>query len=100
MNAALIICLGITFIAIGIIFCAIAMYLASPNVSKKATISKPSSIIFYIIGALTAVSGVLALIFRSIITKTALQITSLIYLVALIILLSIFTYMLKGIDKK
>ena len=96
MQKGYIIALGIAFIAAGAFFCLIALYLSRPESVKKAAISKPSSIIFYIIGALTLVMGLLALIFLSSLTKSAVQIGSLLYLVLLTVLFAIFTFMLKG----
>ena len=92
--------LGIVFLIVGLAFCAIAMYLGRPESVKKAPIYKPSSVIFYLIGALTFAVGLVMLIFSKELTKAGIQICALIYLLVLTVIFSIFTYMIKGIDKK
>ena len=89
--------IAIVFLVAGIIFCIIAMYLGRPSSVQKAPISKPCSIIFYIIGALTVVNGIMALIFKDILTKHALQIAALLYLAAITVLLSVFSFLIKDV---
>ncbi len=95
-----IILFGIVFIIIGLIACGVAFYLGRPESVKKTPIAKPSSIIFYIIGALTFVTGLLFLIFSKNLTKKAFQIFVLIYLGGLTVLLCIYTALIKTGAKK
>ena len=95
-----IILFGIVFIIIGLVACGVAFYLGRPESVKKAAIAKPSSIIFYIIGALTVVTGILFLIFSKDLTKKAFQIFVLSYLVCLTVLMCVFTALIKVGGKK
>ena len=99
-GAMKIILFGIMFILIGLVSCGVAFYLGRPESVKKAPISKPSSIIFYIIGALTFVTGLLFLIFSKEMEKNTFQIFVLIYLGCLTVLLCIFTGLIKKGAKK
>ena len=92
--------LGIIFIVMGLAFCGVAMYLGRPESVKKASIYKPSSVIFYSIGALTFAVGLVILIFAREISKSGIQLCALIYLALLTVIFSVFTHMIKGIDKK
>lgn len=95
MQKGYIIALAVAFMVVGAFFCAIAAFLSRPESVKKAAVSKPSSIIFFMLGALTIVFGLLALLFCGSLTKAALQIGALLYLVLLTILSAVFTCMLK-----
>ena len=91
---------GIIFIVIGLVACGTAVFLGRPESVKKAPISKASSVIFYIIGALTFVMGLLFLIFSKDLTKKAFQIMLIAYLACLTILLFIYTSLIKTGAKK
>ena len=100
MNMTHLIIGAIVFIIAGIAFCAVAVFLGLPSSVQKAKISKPASIIFYVIGALTLCGGILALCFKSTITKTSVQLFAIIYLVILTVLFSVFMFMINGSTKK
>ena len=91
MNGSFLIAIGIVFIVVGLIFCAIAFFLNLPSSVQKASISKPAGIIFYIIGAVTLIIGILDLLFKDSITRTAMQGFALAYLVVITIMFSLFT---------
>ena len=95
MKTSFIIAGGIVFVLVGLLFCAAAVYLSKSAASKKSAISKPGSVVFYIIGAMTLVMGLLALVFGSQLTKSMVQIGCFIYLVALVVLFAVFCSMLK-----
>ncbi|MBO4319906.1 MAG: hypothetical protein J5857_05500 [Treponema sp.] len=95
MKTTSIIAGGIVFILVGLAFCGAAVYLSKNSASKKSPISKPGSVIFYIIGAMTLVMGVLALVFGSELTKSMVRLACFIYLVALVVLFAVFCSMLK-----
>lgn len=86
---------GIVFVAAGILFCAVAFFLSLPKSVEKAAVSGPAGKIFYIIGALTFVSGILALIFKDSVSRLAAEFFAVAYLAALTVLISVFSFMLK-----
>ncbi len=95
MNPSLLLACGIAFVVVGILFAAAGFYLKLPASVQKAPISAVAGIIFYIIGAMTVIAGILALVFHSGATKTAVELVLLIYLAAVTILLIIFTLLVK-----
>lgn len=86
---------GIIFILVGLAFCGAAVYLSKGSAARKSSISKPGSVVFYIIGAMTLVMGVMALVFGSQLTKSMVRVACFIYLVALVVLFAVFCSMLK-----
>lgn len=90
---------GIVFILMGLVSCGIAFYLGRPESIKKAPISKPSSKIFYLIGALTFALGLILIIFANDFTKKAFQLSVIIYLACLTILLFVYTRLIKRSSK-
>ena len=79
MNSIMLIVVSILSIVSGGGFCAIAMYLGSPESVKKAAISKKSSYIFYGIGVTTVAFGIFGLIFFRQMAKQAVQISALVH---------------------
>ena len=92
--------LGIVFLIVGLTFCGVAMFLGRPESVKKTPLYKPSSVIFYLIGALTFAVGLVMLIFSRELTKAGVQICALVYLALLTVIFSIFTHMIKDMNKK
>lgn len=95
MKTTSIIAGGIVFILVGLAFVGVAVYLSRSAASNKSSVSKAGSVIFYVIGAMTLVMGLLALVFGSQLTKSMVQIGCFIYLVALVVLFAVFCSMLK-----
>ncbi|MCR5218030.1 hypothetical protein [Treponema sp.] len=85
--------ISIVFILVGLTFYITGLLLKSSV--KKSPGTKIAGTIFYLMGALTLVSGILGLCFRNEITKTALQVYSLIYLVIISIIFFIITKLIK-----
>ena len=69
------------FIAAGLLFLTAAFFLRRPARVKNVPLCKPAGLIFYIIGAVTEAYGILAVVFRNELTKNAVQIFALVYLV-------------------
>jgi len=90
MNTTLVIIAGIAFLIVGIALCAVSYIFKQPKSASK---------LFFIVGAITAVMGLMALVLHNEITKLVIQLAGLIYLVLLIIAMSIFTAMTKGITQ-
>lgn len=99
MNTTLVLISGIVFMLVGLVFCAIAFYLKTPKFTEKAPIGKTAGFIFYIIGALTFVMGMLAVIFHAEASKAMIEFGFLVYLVILTIILFIFVSLLKDTNK-
>ena len=73
MNMLYLIVGSIIFIVVGIVFLVVAVLLGRPSSVEKASTSKPASIIFYALGALTLASGIFALACKEYITKSMVQ---------------------------
>ena len=80
--------------------CAAALYLKSPKAAEKSSISGVAGTIFYLIGALTAVTGLLAVLFRNEAPVLAIKTGFLVYLLLLTVILIIFINMLKSSTKQ
>ncbi len=91
MNTTFVLGVGIIFIVVAVIFSAIAFFLSLPSSVEKAAISRPAGIIFYVIGALTFVIGILTLMFRKEMTRNLMEGFALVYLVVITILFAMFT---------
>ena len=96
---ALLLC-GIVFLVVGLLFAGAGFWLRLPSSVQKAPISKVAGTIFYIIGSLTAISGLFAIAFHSEAKKTVVELCLLIYLSVVIILLVVFTWMVKGSNSR
>ena len=96
MNSNMLIIASILSIVSGAVFCAIAMFLGSPESVKKAAISKQSSYIFYGIGIVTIAYGVFGLVFFRQMPKQAVQVASLVYLSILTILFILYSFLIRG----
>lgn len=90
MNTTKVLVIGIVFLLVGLILCFLAY---------KAKSTKAAHMIFNIIGSVTSVMGLMAIVMHSSITKLAIEIAGLIYLVFLIVIMSIFNFMIKGLNK-
>lgn len=95
MNPQTLLLCGIVFLAVGLLFAAAGFWLRLPSSVQKAPISKIAGTIFYIIGALTAISGLFAIAFHGTAKKTMVELCLLIYLAAVIVLLLVFTWLVK-----
>lgn len=84
---------SIFFILAGLAFCITGFCLK--NSSKKNSASSVTAIVFYLIGSLTLVSGILGLCFKNEITKRAVQFYALIYLIIISIIFFIITKLIK-----
>ncbi|MCH5290524.1 MAG: hypothetical protein J1D88_02040 [Treponema sp.] len=91
---------GIAFLVMAGVFCGIAFFLRLPQQVQKAPICKQSGSIFFLIGSLTGVVGLLALLFRNEATKTVAQICALVYLLLLTMLLVVFIMITKDSQSK
>ena len=100
MKTSLIVAIGIIFIAVGLLFSALALRIGRPESVEKAPISKPCSKIFDIIGSLTLILGILDLVFFRSITKSVLQGAALVYLIAVTILFIVFSSMIGALGGK
>ena len=90
MNQGILTAAGIAFLCVGAAFCAAGFYLNRPESRAKAAVSAAGGMIFYLLGAVTAVSGLLALVFRADITRKAAALFCLVYLVFLTALSLLF----------
>ena len=99
MNTTLVLASGFVFMVMGTMFCGVAFYLKSPKFLEKAPIGKIAGTIFYIIGALTFVTGMLAVIFYKDVEKSFIQAGFLAYLIFLTIILFIFVSLLKDTNR-
>ncbi|MBB5218935.1 uncharacterized membrane protein YjjP (DUF1212 family) [Treponema rectale] len=84
---------SVIFITVGLIFCITGMILKTS--SKQNAASKITGTIFYLIGAITLISGILGICFKNEITRTVLQFYALIYLVIISIVFFIITKLIK-----
>lgn len=100
MNAHTALAAGIAFIAAGLLFCAAALYLKSRKAAETSPVSGVAGTIFYLIGALTGVTGMLAVLFRNEAPALAIKAGFLVYLVLLTIILVVFINMLKAGTKQ
>ncbi len=87
MNTTILIIACIAFIIVGAILSTLSFIFKEP---------KSASRLFLIVGSITLVMGIMGLIMHSELTKAAVQLAGLIYLVLLIIAMVIFTTMTKG----
>lgn len=95
MNPSLLLACGIAFVVVGLLFAAAGFYLKLPASVQKAPISAVAGTIFYIIGAMTVIAGILALVFHAGAPKLGVEIGLLLYLAAVIVLLIVFTQLIK-----
>ncbi len=95
MNPSRILLGAIAFMIAGIAFCSVAFYLKRPESVKKAPLSATAGTIFYIIGALTFITGLMALLFRNEVSKTVIEVFFLIYLIALTVIFFVFYSMMN-----
>lgn len=100
MNPGTLLLCGIVFLAVGLLFAAAGFWLRLPSSVQKAPISRAAGTIFYIIGALTAICGLFAMAFHGNARKTAVELCLLAYLAAVIVLLLVFTWLVKGPDSR
>lgn len=91
---ALLLC-GIVFLVVGLLFAGAGFWLKQPSSVQKAPISAVAGTIFYIIGALTAVCGLFAIAFHNGARKTVVELCLLIYLAIVIVMLVVFTWLVK-----
>ncbi len=91
---ALLLC-GIVFLVVGLLFAGAGFWLRLPSSVQKAPISKVAGTIFYIMGSLTAISGLFAIAFHGSARKTTVELCLLIYLAVVIVLLVVFTWLVK-----
>ncbi len=98
MNMLYLIVGSIIFIVVGIVFLVVAVLLGRPSSVEKASTSKPASIIFYALGALTLASGIFALACKEYITRSMVQLFAIIYLAIVTLLFGAFTLILKPVN--
>ncbi len=91
--------LGIIFLTVALIFCTTAFFMGRPEAVKKTPLFKPSSFIFYLIGSLTFATGILFITLRNELSKQAIQVMALAYLIILIGIFFVFIQMM-GNKKK
>ena len=73
--------------------------LRKPERVKNTPLFKPAGFIFYFTGAVTIVYGIIALCFKSELTRSAVQAFALIYLIFITVIFSVF-YVLIGKGEK
>ncbi len=86
---------GISFLVVGLIFFVAAIYLKYAKSFKEISVAKPSSVIFYIIGAVTFLLGILILIFKNEFSKFTFELLIFIYLIFIAFVFLLFTFLLK-----
>ncbi len=86
---------GIAFLLVGLIFFVAAVSLKYGKSFKEISIAKPSSVIFYIIGAVTFVLGILILVFKKEFSKSAFELLIFGYLIFIAFAFCLFTFLLK-----
>jgi len=91
--------LGIIFLTVAFFFCATAFFMGRPESVKKTPLFKPSSFIFYLIGALTFATGIIFLTLKNELSKHAVQLIALFYLILLVVIFFVFIQ-LMGNKKK
>lgn len=99
MNKTTVIIAAIIFILAGILFSGTAFMIRRPSSVQKNSLFKPAGFIFYLIGALTCIYGILALSFLDELTKPAVQLFALIYLIFITAAFSAFYLILKSPGK-
>ena len=103
MHTYSLIAISIAFIIMGIVFCILSLSVGSDakgTSNDTSSMGKISSIIFFIIGFITVIVGLLGVIFHKEATKTAIQAVVLVYILLLLILLIIFAAIMKIVSKK
>lgn len=102
MNTTVILILGIVFILVGLLFCALSFVIKaqSDNDSKKALLGKVGGTVFFIIGFITIVVGICGVAFHKEATRTAIQTVALAYTFILMVIMFIFTLMIGKKGKK
>ncbi len=82
---------AIAFIVIGLIYSGFGFYLSFTGKEKKSSFNLVSGRFFSLIGALAAISGILGIIFMEYLTTEAVLISSTIFLLAMTVLLFVFS---------
>ena len=100
MNDKLILTAAVVFLFAGALFLTAGIVLRNPERVKKTPLFKPAGFIFYLTGVITIVYGVLALCFKSELTKTAVQAFALIYLIFITVIFAVFYVLISKGDKK
>lgn len=95
MSQTKIIFAAASFIFEGILFLTAAFFLRRPERIKAVPLCKPAGFIFYIIGVVTEVYGILALVFKNELTRNAVQIFALVYLIFITIAFIFFYASIK-----
>lgn len=98
MSNGFILAIGFIFLFVGIAFATVSFFLNNGHEHKL--ISKTGGILFFIIGFMTAIIGLLTLAFHKEITKKTIQMGALFYLILLTVILCIFVAVVKVDSKK
>ena len=93
MNTIVILILGIVFILVGILFCALSFFI-------KAQSGSVGSTVFFIVGFITIIVGICGVVFHKEATRTAIQTVALAYTFILMVTMFIFTLMIGKKGKK
>lgn len=96
MNNSKILIASVTFIIVGIIFFAIAIYMKFSKSANQIKIYKSASLIFYIIGIGTFILGIIFLVLKNQISKLTFELIVLFYLIFITVNFSVFTFLIKG----
>lgn len=89
---------AIIFIVIGIVYSGFGFYLSFTGKEKKSSFNLVSGRFFSLIGALAAISGILGIIYIDFLTPSAVLISSIIFLLAMTVLLFVFSMSVKKDD--
>lgn len=103
MNSSFILGISILFVLAGIVFCILSFFIKNSKYMKddKSLIGKISGTVFFIIGFITVILGVLGIAYHKEATRVVVQFCILFYLFILMVMLFIFTIMVgKGNKKK
>ncbi len=96
MNPLKLLFAGIVFLIVGAVFFALAVWLRQPKTAEQSPmLSRVAGSVFSIIGSVTCMGGLLSIFFRNDVSKMAVQIFFLLYLVFLTIMCFIFVTQIK-----
>jgi hypothetical protein len=99
MNSNTLLALGIIFVIVGIVFAVFSFFIKNSPASA-IPLNKCGGTIFFVIGFLTIVVGILGIGFHKEATRNAVQIVALLYILILMILIFIFTLIMNSANKK
>lgn len=98
MNIKLIIA-GSAFILAGLVFTGLGIFISRNDSAKKSSAGKNAKRLFLLAGALTFVIGLIFVSMQDVLNKSTAEIIALVYLVILTIILTVFSFLIKGKKK-